>query len=77
MMEAALGEPVASPGRRSRAVTSFSGKAMSAFMRDAGTLLHASGWHMAVVSEPLVEARARIAANGGGEVTNVRRLAPV
>jgi hypothetical protein len=30
---------------------------------------------MKVVSEPLTEARDRIAANGGGEVTSVRRLA--
>jgi hypothetical protein len=29
---------------------------------------------MKVVSEPLTEARARIAANGGGNVTSVRRL---
>ena len=43
-------------------------------MRDAGTLIHANAWHMAVVSEPLAEARARIAANGGGNVTSVRRL---
>ena len=35
-------------------------------MRDAETLLHANGWHMKVVSEPLAEARARIAASGGG-----------
>ncbi len=43
-------------------------------MRDAETLLHANGYHMAVVSEPLAEARERIAASGGGEVTSVRRL---
>ena len=43
-------------------------------MRDSVTLLHANGWHMKVVSEPLAEARARIAANGGGNVTSVRRL---
>ena len=35
-------------------------------MRDPDTLLHANGWHMKVVSEPLAEARVRIAANGGG-----------
>jgi len=45
-------------------------------MRDPLTLLHANGWHMKVVSEPLAEARARIAANGGGQVTSARRLAP-
>jgi cell wall-associated NlpC family hydrolase len=44
-------------------------------MRNSETLLHANGWRMAVTSEPLAEARARIAATGGGEVTSVRRLA--
>ena len=43
-------------------------------MRDPVTLLHANGWHMKTVSEPLAEARERIAANGGGKVTSVRRL---
>lgn len=44
-------------------------------MRDAQTLLHANGFHMAVVSEPLAIARTRIAASGGGEITSIRRLA--
>ena len=43
-------------------------------MRDPVTLLHANGWHMKTVSEPLAQARDRIAANGGGKVTSVRRL---
>jgi hypothetical protein len=43
-------------------------------MRDAATLLHASGWHMKVVSESLREAVARIAANSGGPITSIRRL---
>ena len=43
-------------------------------MRDPATLLHANGWHMKMVSEPLADARDRIAANGGGEVTSVRRF---
>ncbi|MGL4729815.1 MAG: NlpC/P60 family protein [Bosea sp. (in: a-proteobacteria)] len=42
-------------------------------MRDATTLLHANGHHMLVVSEPLAEAVARIAAKGGGPVTSIRR----
>ncbi len=46
-------------------------------MRDPTTLIHANGWHMKVVSEPLAEARDRIAANGGGQVTSMRRLAPL
>jgi hypothetical protein len=45
-------------------------------MRDSVTLIHANGWHMKVVSELLAEARDRIAANGGGRVTSVIRLAP-
>ena len=43
-------------------------------MRDAQTLLHANGFHMAVVSEPLAAARTRIAASGGGEISSIRRL---
>jgi cell wall-associated NlpC family hydrolase len=43
-------------------------------MRDPVILVHASGWHMKTVSEPLAQARERIAANGGGKVTSVRRL---
>ncbi len=43
-------------------------------MRDAASLLHASGWHMRVVSEPLEQAAARIAANGGGAITSIKRI---
>jgi cell wall-associated NlpC family hydrolase len=43
-------------------------------MADATTLLHASAYQMAVVVEPLAEARARIAASGGGEIVVARRL---
>ncbi|MBV9635308.1 MAG: C40 family peptidase [Methylobacteriaceae bacterium] len=43
-------------------------------MRDAGTLLHASGHQMMVVSEPLRTARDRILAQGFGPPTSVRRL---
>ena len=43
-------------------------------MRDPETLLHANGWHMAVVSEPLASSRERILASGGGEITSIRRL---
>lgn len=44
-------------------------------MRDAVTLLHANAFHMQVVSEPLAQARARIAANSFGEMTGARRIA--
>jgi cell wall-associated NlpC family hydrolase len=76
MQEAALGEPIAvddleTPFKRGDLVF---WKGHVGIMRDSVTLLHANGWHMSVVSEPLNEARARIAAAGGGEVTSVRRL---
>ena len=74
MQEAALGEPIAIDEPRTRGDLVF-WKGHVGIMRDSVTLLHANGWHMKVVSEPLTEARARIAANGGGEVTSVRRLA--
>jgi cell wall-associated NlpC family hydrolase len=78
MQEAALGEPIAiddplTPLERGDLVF-WSGHV--GIMRDPVTLLHANGWHMKVVSEPLAEARARIAANGGGDITSVRRLSP-
>jgi cell wall-associated NlpC family hydrolase len=43
-------------------------------MRDPDTLLHANGWHMKVVIEPLREAQQRIATSGGGPITSIRRL---
>jgi cell wall-associated NlpC family hydrolase len=44
-------------------------------MRDAHILLHANGHHMQVASEPLAQARARIAAGGSfGAITTIRRL---
>ena len=45
-------------------------------MTDAECLLHANAHHMAVAIEPLAEARARIAASGGGQPIAARRLAP-
>ncbi|MDE2362662.1 MAG: C40 family peptidase [Hyphomicrobiales bacterium] len=44
-------------------------------MRDADTLLHANGHHMLVASEPLRQARERIAANSYGAITAIKRLA--
>ena len=43
-------------------------------MRDADTLLHASGHHMLVVSEQLREAVDRIAAKNAGPITSIKRL---
>ncbi|HVP97841.1 MAG TPA: NlpC/P60 family protein, partial [Roseiarcus sp.] len=73
MIETALGAPVPADGVLVRGDLVFwSGHV--GVMRDGATLLHANGFHMKVVSEPLAEARARIAATGGGEITSVRRL---
>ena len=44
-------------------------------MQDAATLLHANAFHMLAVSEPLAEARARIAAKAGGDLVRCRRPA--
>jgi cell wall-associated NlpC family hydrolase len=76
MMEAALGEPIDSDGPETlkRGDLVF-WKGHVGIMRDALTLLHANGWHMKTVSEPLRQAGERIAASGGGRLTSVRRLA--
>jgi cell wall-associated NlpC family hydrolase len=74
LMEAALGGPVPEHAPLVRGDLVF-WKGHVGVMRDGRTLLHANGWHMAVVSEPLSEASARIAGSGGGEVTGVRRIA--
>jgi cell wall-associated NlpC family hydrolase len=79
MQEAGLGEPIAADDRRpplTRGDLVFWGGHVG-IMRDSATLLHANGFHMKVVSEPLSEARDRISASGGGEVTSVRRLSPL
>ena len=65
MQEAALGA-VLSPDAELRRGDLVFWKGHVGIMRDAATLLHANGWHMRVASEPLNEARARIAASGGG-----------
>ncbi len=74
MLEASLGAPISIDEARTRGDLVF-WKGHVGIMRDEATLLHANGWHMKVVSEKLAEARARIAASGGGEMTSVRRLA--
>lgn len=76
MQEKALGEPIAiddpkAPLKRGDLVF---WKGHVGMMRDPVTLLHANGWHMKTMSEPLVDARDRTAAIGGGKVTSVRRL---
>jgi cell wall-associated NlpC family hydrolase len=76
MQEATLGEPIAiddpsAPLARGDLVF---WKGHVGIMRDPLTLLHANGWHMKTVSEPLAQAYERIAANGGDGVTSVRRI---
>jgi cell wall-associated NlpC family hydrolase len=75
MMEASLGKPIAidDPTAPLARGDLMFWKGHVGIMRDPVTLLHANGWHMKTVSEPLAQARERIAA-GGGEVTSVRRL---
>jgi cell wall-associated NlpC family hydrolase len=73
MLEAAMGAPVAVDGPRARGDLVF-WKGHVGIMRDAATLIHANGWHMKVAIEPLAEARARIAASGGGDATSVRTV---
>jgi len=43
-------------------------------MRDAQELLHANAHHMFVASEPLTQARERIKAKTGEDITSIRRL---
>ena len=73
MMEARLGSPLAADAPLKRGDFVF-WRGHIGVMRDSATLLHANGWHMKVVSEPLAEARSRIAASGGGAITSSRRL---
>ena len=76
MQEAALGEPlpIDDPEAALQRGDLVFWKGHVGIMRDPLALLHANGWHMKTVSEPLMQARARIAAHGGGQVTSVRRL---
>jgi cell wall-associated NlpC family hydrolase len=76
MQEAMLGEPVAidDPSALLARGDLIFWKGHVGIMRDPVTLLHANGWHMKTASEPLAQARKRIAGNGGGKVTSVRRL---
>ena len=74
MQEKALGQPVAAPDLSDlRRGDLLFWKGHVAIVRDRSTLLHANAFHMAVASEPINEAIARIRA-AGGEPTSVRRL---
>ena len=76
MMEASLGAPIAfdeTLGDLRRGDLVF-WKGHIGVMRDAQTLLHANGWHMKVVSEPLRVARERTSEKAYGPITSIRRL---
>jgi cell wall-associated NlpC family hydrolase len=68
--QAAMGEPA--EGLRRGDLVFWRGHV--AIMSGADAIVHASGFHMAVVVEPLAEAIARTSRNGGGEPTAFRRL---
>jgi cell wall-associated NlpC family hydrolase len=76
MQEASLGKPIAidDPAAPFARGDLIFWKGHVGIMRDPAMLLHANGWHMKTVSETLAQARGRIAANGGGAVTSIRRL---
>ncbi|MEM9047352.1 MAG: NlpC/P60 family protein [Pseudomonadota bacterium] len=73
MQEAALGRRL-DPADALRRGDLVFWKGHVGWMRDATHLLHANAHHMQVASEPLEDARIRIAAAGLGEVTALRRL---
>ncbi len=69
--QALLGEAAAASERRRGDLIFWRGHV--GIMVDGERLLHANAHHMAVAVEPLAAARSRIAANGGGEWTAIRR----
>lgn len=76
MQAAALGEAVAireDLGGLARGDLVF-WKGHVGVMRDATTMLHANGHAMQVTSEPLAQARARIAQSPAGDILAVKRL---
>ena len=75
MQEGLLGEPVADEAPVERGDLLF-WRGHVGIAADAGTLIHANAFDMAVVREPLGPAVARIAAAGGGPVTARRRVRP-
>jgi cell wall-associated NlpC family hydrolase len=71
MQERALGAPVSLEQTRRGDLVFWKGHVGIVF--DAGSLIHANAFHMAVAIEPLMEAIERIAALGA-RVTSVRRV---
>jgi cell wall-associated NlpC family hydrolase len=76
MQEHALGVPLATddPAGWLRGDLIF-WKGHVAIVRDAETIVHANGFHMAVAIEPTAEALRRIA-DAGSQVVNVKRITP-
>ncbi|WP_112321069.1 C40 family peptidase [Oceanibium sediminis] len=70
-MQEAIGQAVSTPDRPGDIVC---WKGHIGIVTAPNRLLHANAHHMAVAEEPLDRAIARIRANGGGEVTAIRRL---
>jgi cell wall-associated NlpC family hydrolase len=76
MLEAALGAPIAfdhALAGLARGDLVF-WKGHVGIMRDGEVLVHASGWQMKVVAEPVAGVRDRFAAKGAGPITSIRRL---
>jgi cell wall-associated NlpC family hydrolase len=76
MQQAALGDPVAideTLGGLQRGDLVF-WRGHMGLMLDSTRLLHANGHHMAVATEPLATAEARIRTNSYGPITAVKRL---
>jgi len=72
LQEATLGAPVQLTELRRGDLVFWKGHV--AIARDTDTLIHANAHHMAVTSEPVADAAARIAA-AGSDVTSVKRIA--
>jgi cell wall-associated NlpC family hydrolase len=75
MLEAAVGARLPEGAPLARGDCLF-WKGHCAMLRDAETMIHASGRHMLVVSEPVAAAVERIAGLGGGPVRAIRRPGP-
>ena len=73
--QATLGAPLDLAGELQRGDLVF-WRGHVGMMLDSATLIHANAFHMAVSSEPLAKAVARIAEGGGGQPIGRRRLRP-
>jgi cell wall-associated NlpC family hydrolase len=76
MQEHALGAAMSPDVSRLRRGDLIFWKGHVAIVRDAGTLVHANAYHMAVAVEPTAEAVARIAAEGS-PIRALRRLSDI